>query len=263
MGGQGRRVEGKKVLVSEYPFPWDLFAGLVRDLPAGHRDLGRDAAAMVSRMRPPPAVLGMEHIPTRGGVAVVINHYQRRGLWIGWTGAVVTAAMATRRGAEPPIHWLVTGGLRLCQWRDQGPELPGARAIFGAVARAYGMAALPLTGDTERAGAVHRWITWGRHGHALGIFPEGLEGKSAGLGPPAPGFDTLVRLLVAAGISILPCGIFEEGRRLRVSFGCPLDVTSVESKGGRLVMEAIATLLPVSQRGPYDTARVPLGSRMP
>jgi 1-acyl-sn-glycerol-3-phosphate acyltransferase len=206
-------------------------------------------------MDPPAVVRGVEHIPKDGRLVIVANHYQRRGLWIAWPGAVVTSAVADRRGDDPPLHWVVTGGLRLCQWKRRGPEIPFTDMIFQRVARTYQMAALPLTGKRKRARALKQWARWATRGEAVGLFPEGLSGGTDTLRPPEAGFEKLCRMLALIGCVFLPCGIYEEDAVLTVRFGEPVDPRSVlhadDGRRGDIVMEAIATLLPLPLRGPY------------
>lgn len=234
--------------MARYPFPWDLFIGLALDLPKGYRSFAHDTAEMTRRMQPAPCVAGEEHIPPSGPVALAANHYQRRGLWIAWPGAVITTAVWERRSQEPPVHWLVTGGLRLFQWRGSGPEILPARRLFDAVARAYGMAALPLTGASRRGRVLRRWIGWAEGGEVIGIFPEGLAGTSDHLRSPEPGFAVVCNLLKRRGIPIVPCGIWEKDGALHVTFGRPI---MPEAAGSETVMHAVAALLPERQRGEY------------
>lgn len=231
--------------MARYPFPWDLFFALTRDLPGGGRSLGADSALMVSRIEPAPVVRDIQHAPATGPLMLAANHYQRRGLWIGWPGAVITYAMTGHRGADPAVHWLVTGSLRLFQWRGSGPEVPGSALIFRRVAGLYGMTALPLAAGPGRTRALLHWIRSAESGGTLGVFPEGLRGRSDGLGPPDPGFAELARVIGRKGIPIVPVGIFETDGVLQIRFG-----PRVEG-GGESVMRGIASLLPPVLQGSY------------
>lgn len=238
--------------MARHPFPWDRFLALAADLPSGRHSLAGDAYAMVERIEPAPVVMGAERIPAVGGCVVAANHYQRRGLWIAWPGAVITASVGARRGQDPPVHWLVTGGLRLAQWKNAGPEVPLSGALMQRVALTYGMVALPLSKTRRRAAALRRWLGLARSGKVLGIFPEGLGGRSDGLRPPTAGFDALCRLL--ADVPWVPAGIYEVDDQLCVQFGPPLRLTGEDGQGER-VMAAIAALLPAERRGVYAASR--------
>lgn len=237
-------MEGEALLSTT--FPWDLFLALARDLPRGQRSLIDDCRDMVSRIRPAPVITGEDNIPLHGPVIVASNHYQRRGLWIGWSGALVTVTVHDRRTDTVPIHWLVTGGLRLRQSRGEGAEVPLSGFVFRAVARAYGMTSLPLSSSVQRATAVRAWLRALDRGEALGFFPEGLAGRSDGLRRPEPGVAHLARIFAALGVPVLPVAVFEEQRRLQARFGPPLWGASSDD-----TMQAIARLLPQSLRGPY------------
>lgn len=240
--------------MARYPFPWDRFLGLALALPSGRRSLVDDCIALWDRIEPGPVLEGRENIPRSGAVVLVANHYQRRGLWIAWPGAVITAAVADRRSPEPPIHWLVTGGLRWMQWRRKGPEMPLTRWVLRTVADTYVMAALPLDGEAERAAGIRRWLRWAAAGDAVGVFPEGLAGNAGGLGWPDPGFGTLYKLVNRKGLPWLPCAIYEEGDTLHVHFGTCIHAPP--DSDSNWVMERIAMLLPSHQRGVYGDPAV-------
>lgn len=225
------------------PFPWDLFFRLSRDMVRGRHCLAADAAEMTRRLRPAPLVRDVANIPLTGPLILAANHYQRRGLWIAWPGAVITDAVARRRDSPVGVHWLVTGGLRWMQWAGRGSEVPGTRRLFAAVGRTTGMTVLPLSGSAARGLALRSWLQAARGGEVVGIFPEGLSGRSEALRRPEAGFGRVMRL--ARDIPVLPVGIWAEDA-LCVRFGVPF-----VARGGDDVMYAIAELLPASQRGPY------------
>jgi len=245
--------------VTSYPFPWDRFLGLAMNLPTGHRSLPADCASMVDRITPAPVLHGEQNIPDRGPVVLAANHYQRAGLWIAWAGAIITDAVARRRGDAPPLHWLVTGSLQFSQSQGRGPQIPLARPLLEAVARCYQMAALPPRGSSGRAAAMRCWLRWAAEGEALGIFPEGTQGRADQLQQPEPGFDHLVRLLARRAMPVLPVGICERAGVMQVSFGNPIPVSALppEHSPSDEVMRAIACLLPEAMRGPYTADGTP------
>lgn len=242
--------------MASYPFPWDLFLALARDLPAGRRSLRADSARLLERIDPPPAVTGVERVPCTGAVVIAANHYQRRGLWIGWPGVVATVAVAGRRTEDIPVHWLATGGLRLFQAADRGPVVPGTRWIFRRVASIYGMTPLPPDRPVARAHALRSWLRHAEHGHVLGLFPEGLAGRHAGLRRPEQGFPRLCRILADRSVPVVPLGCYEHRRVLHLDFGQALPARpelSAEEQSDR-IMYAIAALLPCELRGAYGGA---------
>jgi hypothetical protein len=233
-------VEGSTILVVRYPFPWDLLVRLALALPSGSPDLVEDAMAIVNRMPRSPMVEGSEHIPAEGPAVVAVNHYQRRGLWIGWPGAVITVVVAERRDGQR-THWLVTGAVRWRQSAGRGPEVPFSSRIFRTVARAYEMTALPLHGVAGRAAALRGWLRWLQRDEVCGIFPEGLRGRSGRLGSPERGFETLCRLFRRGSVPVVPCAVFERGDTLCVRFGEPVAAERLDSDS---VMRSISCLLP-------------------
>lgn len=230
-----------------YPFPWQEFLSLSRDLVSDRRrDLGRDATSMWARASAIPIVEGESNIPAHGRVLIAANHYQRRGLWIAWAGALITQAVAHRRNGVAPC-WLVTGELRLLQWRNTGPCVPGTRRLFRRVAKVYDMEAVPPCDSTASALAIRRWLDRAGRGHALGLFPEGVLGRSTGLRQPQAGVDRLLRRLRALDVPLVPIGIFESQGHLMVRFG-RLQILDGSATG---LMQAIAAQLPAEMRGQY------------
>jgi Acyltransferase len=237
-----------------YPFPWREFGLLALDMTTGRaRSMSVDAAAMWQRANSPPLVLDVDAIPATGPVALVLNHYQRRGLWIAWPAGAVTLAIAARRHCES-VHWLVTGELRLAQWRNGGPVLPGSSAILGRVAAAYDLVDLPLTNRHSRMGAVRRLVGHLGRGGVIGVFPEGLRGNSTALVEPEAGFDKLLSHLRRRDFPVAPVGVFEDGERLCVRFGAARAPESADA-----VMRSIAELLPDHMQGRYGGSRGAVG----
>lgn len=245
--------------MTSYPFPWGLFLRLAMTLPTGRRSLADDCQSMVACINPAPTLHGEHNIPDSGPVVLAANHYQRAGLWIAWPGAVITEAVARRRGGDPPLHWLVTGGLQFSQSRGRGPQVPLARPLLEAVARCFQMAALPPRGSQGRAAAVHRWLEWAAKGEALGIFPEGTQGRAGRLRQAETGFDHLVRLLARRAIPVLPVGICEVAGAMQICFGEPMAVGAdpPARSSADEVMRAIARLLPEAMRGSYAVDGTP------
>jgi acyltransferase-like protein len=235
--------------MSRYPFPWTCFRGLALDLPFRSRSLVDDCRAMVGTISPPPTVIGVEHIPADGACLLVANHYQRRGLWIAWPGAVITLAIARRRRRADGVHWLVLGGLRIFQSRGLGPEIPFTRRILRAVADTYGMTALPLEGANERASALRSWLRALQNGEVVGMFPEGERGRAGALLTPEPALDRFFRLVRVMRVPVLPVGIWEEDDRLHVSLGSAMFLSAGDGRDA--VMRAIAMQLPAQMRGRY------------
>jgi hypothetical protein len=234
--------------MSRYPFPWGLFTTLAAGLPNSKRSLVEDSKRMRGLIEPKPIVSGADNIPASGPCLIAANHYQRRGLWIAWPGAVITAVVAERRNEDPSIFWLVTGGIRLMQFRDRGPQLPGSGWIMSSVASTYGMTALPLSDLRRRVGLLLSWFDEIDKGHVLGVFPEGTRGTAVGLSEPDPRFGAMCRLASHKACPILPTGIFEDYDTLHVSFGSLLPAECGDSE---LVMRSIAQQLPTRLRGRF------------
>jgi 1-acyl-sn-glycerol-3-phosphate acyltransferase len=239
--------------MTDYHLPWGRLPAVSRDLLAGRRrSLRADCAAMVARLQPAPRLAGVGHIPANGPFVLVANHYQRRDLWIGWAGALLTHAVACRRGGDPPVHWLVLGGLA-CAGR---PE-PLTSWAFPRVAHNWGMVPLPrYAGPAARAVAVARFVHLalplprGR-GRPVGLFPEGERGGTGPPGPARPGTGSLLLLLARAGVPTLPAAVWEASdRRLCARFGTPFwpraaapTPSGRDTAAGAQAMAAIRALL--------------------
>ena len=200
------------------------------------RSTRADSQALWALAPSPPHLEGIERIPVYGPIVVAANHYQRRGLWIGWSAAAIDLALGQVRPATE-LHWLVTGNLRLMQWRNAGPVLPGSERLFRRVARSYGMSAMPRSQE-GRAAALRQWLRHLEAGDACGLFPEGLRGHAGMLVEPEPSVDRVLALVDRLNAQVVPVGIRElGGGGLRIAFGEP-----VHGCSGSQVMAAIAGL---------------------
>ena len=227
---------------------WRRFPGLARDLVQRRpRSFLADCQAMLKQVD--VTWVDGENVPTTGPFCLVANHYQRPGLWIGWTGALVSVAVAERRGGEVP-RWLVLGDLpiQLGRWRF---SLPGAAWAFERVATVWGL--VPMTGfenAVNRAHSLRRLLGLLRAGEGAGFFPEGASGTAARLGPALPGTGRFLRLLARRGVAIIPVGVREADGKLVARFGRPITGWPDDREGppddrqlGAFVMQQIAACL--------------------
>jgi 1-acyl-sn-glycerol-3-phosphate acyltransferase len=260
-----------------YPLPWRIAPGLARDVWLGRqRSFAADCAAMVTRMAPPPEVSGLEHIPTAGPFALVANHYEGPGLWIGWAAALLTDAIGRVRPARAPVHWLVTGAMDRRRVRGAKKLVPGTAWLFGRVADAWEMVVIPPADapTAARAGALRQAIrliapTSGA-GVPVGVFPEGEGDGFAGLRTALPGSGSLIGRLARSGAPVLPAAVWAEQGRMHARFG-PKWRPDMRDDGALRaeMMQRIAELLPERLRGrcepspllaPQDCEPAPLPS---
>jgi 1-acyl-sn-glycerol-3-phosphate acyltransferase len=200
--------------------PWHRFPGLARDLIRRQpRSFLGDCRAMLDHIE--VSWEGGDNLPDTGPLCVIANHYQRRDLWIGWTGALISVAVAERRRGQVP-SWLVLGDLPIRVGRLQ-LSLPGAAWAFSGVADIWGL--IPTTGfanPIDRAQPLRRVIRILRGGGVVGLFPEGASGTVGRLGPLAAGSGRFLLRLERQGVSIVPAGVRECHGQLIVRFGPPI-----------------------------------------
>lgn len=198
---------------------------------------------VVERMRPPPLVEGLEHIPPEEPFVLVANHYQRKGLWILHTAAALTQAVAQVRGpADPPVRWMVTANWP--PWR-LGPftmASPGD-LLLPRVAAALQCYPVSFSGANPAytAATLRRLLREARASATpIGIFPEGVAGSAGKLAEPLPGVE---RVLTHLRRPVLPCGVSEDGRFV-LRFGPPVAASALRGPDAAAVaLAAVARLL--------------------
>jgi 1-acyl-sn-glycerol-3-phosphate acyltransferase len=219
---------------------------------------------LLARVGLPPVVEGEEKIPSEGPFVVVVNHYQRKGRWVGWNSYLISVVVARRRpGTE--VHWVMNDGFA----RRARGAIPWPRWflrwLFRRIGRMYGHVTVPadVASTRGRARAAREMIELvsprapGKTGAILGIFPEARNSPS-GLAEPPPGVGGLVRVLARRGVPFLPAGVYEEEGISHLAFGDPIDIgpqavaDAAEGESAiRSLMVAIGRLLPPEMWGAY------------
>jgi len=207
----------------KYPVPWDLVFGLTPHIRHSRpRHLGDFTARIVARMRPEPAFSGLEHLPADPRFVLAANHFQRKGLWILHSAAVLTQAVARRYPLpDPPVRWIVTANWPPVRLFGRTVASPGDW-LLPRVAAALHCYPVPFSGANALLAAktLRRLL---RDESAIdgpiGLFPEGSAGHADMIGSALPGIS---RLLMSLNRPVIPARIREEGARLHVRFGAAL-----------------------------------------
>lgn len=232
----------------QYPVPWDLVRGLTPHLAnRTSTNIVDFTARIVERMNPDPLIEGLEHLPESPRFVLAANHYQRPGLWILHTAAVLTQALVQRYGpADPPVRWIVTANWP--PWRIGPWALPSPGDwLLPRVADVLQCYPVSFAGNNPEftARSVRRILKDARTSQtAIGIFPEGVAGSAGKLTAPLPGVDRLLSHLGKAGLPLVPCGVSEAGRFV-IRFGVPIAAGEVASSADAagLAMGRIGDLL--------------------
>ena len=232
----------------QYPVPWDLVRGLTPHLiNRTPRNIVDFTARIVERMLPAPLIEGLDHLPEHPRFILAANHYQRPGLWILHTAAVLTQALVQRYGpADPPVRWIVTANwppIRLGPWRIPSP----GDWLLPRVADALQCYPVAFAGNNPSftARSIRRILKDARTSQAaMGIFPEGVAGVAGHLTAPLPGVDRFLAHLAKAGLPMVPCGVSEAGR-LVIRFGAAIPASEVIAAAdpAALAMERISQLI--------------------
>lgn len=215
------------------------------------RSFSDDCAAVVRQMWPRPVVHDLACIPATGPFLLVANHFEGPGLWIGWTAALLTRAVARVRPGTTPVHWLVTAGMDRRRVDGIKRFAPLTSWFFGRIAGAWEMVALPRVdaSPAARAAALRSLVRLATPppaglGHPAGLFPEGEGDGFAGLRPSRPGSGAFVALMARRGVPALPAAAWSQDGRLHVRFGPPWYVAGTDAEAGAAVMASIGALLP-------------------
>lgn len=232
----------------QYPVPWDLVFGLTQHIRRGTQtNVDEFTRAIAARMDPAPLYEGIENLPPHPGFLLVANHFQRKGVWILHSAAVLTQAIRAHYGeGDPPVRWVVTANWP--RWRI-GPvtfSSPGD-LLLPRVAHALHCYSIPFAGkDPKRTARSLRHILQdARHlTRPIGLFPEGVAGAAGILTDPLPGVDRFVRQLARIGVPAVPCGISEH-RRFVIRFGKLVTASELReaADAARHLMQRIGELL--------------------
>jgi 1-acyl-sn-glycerol-3-phosphate acyltransferase len=241
--------------VRGYHLPWRVAVPLGRDVALGRtRPFASDCTALLAAAPLRPLVSGTEQIPPTGPFVLIANHLEGPGLWIGWSAALLTAAINAVRSDPVPVHWLVQRDMDRARVQGWKRLTPATSWAFARVASAWSMASLPRSEDPRpRAAAVRSLLRLalppprGR-GRPVGFFPEGERGSLCTLAEPAPGAGALLALLARHGVPALPAGVWLQENRLHGRFGPAFLVSRYETAAGE-AMEHVARLLPPRMHG--------------
>ncbi len=196
--------------------------------------------------KPNPVISGVEHIPPEGGVLIVANHYQRKNMWIGWAGGLITNAVNDIRPARAPVRIVVTDSQRV-KWFGKEFTLPLSRWFLGRIAKAWDMIPIPAdqTNKAGQAATLKTCLNLLSRGEVVLFFPEGERGSASGLIEALPGTGAFMGLASRRAL-IIPCGLWEEGEQFQGRFGEPLELQIKDDVSIReQVMAAIAGLIPI------------------
>ncbi len=249
-----------------YRYPLRFFLEMGPHLLTGKpRSFRADCALAVRALPKRPIVDGKEHVPSTGSFVVVVNHYQRRDLWIGWPGGLLSDALWTARPELAACHWVITDRAVV-----DGASVAWTRPLFRRIAQVWDLIPVtpPEARDAQASGSqLHALRTClralnradGQH-VCLVICPEGESGSTRGLARATPGSGRSLLALTAVGVPLVPAAVYEEPNgALHARIGAPWFPTppmelarhELDAWVGGDAMSRIAALLPEPLRGLY------------
>lgn len=266
---KGRSYRGSEPKQARYRLPrrWVLEMGQAMLFKTA-RSIVDDSALAIRSLPLSPNVVGLEHLPAEGSFVLLANHYQRPGLWIGWSGAALINAVTSQRDVD--IHLVTTDRARLGRF-----EVPGTHWIFERVAAVWGLQRVTPEAFGAQAEGRQRYVLLHlmrllrrrqQRPVCLILMPEGDEGNADGLVEAAPGSGRALAAISGMDIPLVPAAVWEENGRLQVRFGEPFalapDSQALSSRFqdrvySEKIMLELARLLPPALRGRY-AARVAL-----
>lgn len=257
------RPPGVPKLRYRFPLPWLMAMG--RDMLVGRSRSFRDDCALAVRSLPvQPTVEGLENIPATGSFILVTNHYQRRDLWIGWTGGLLCDSIWRVR---PDIfcHWITEDRAVI-----DGASVPATAWMFARVAHVWDFALVTppdaRDADSQRSRrhalrqCLRRLTRADGRAVCLCVMPEGIGGGTSGLQRAVAGSGRSLLAFATTGIPLLPAAVWEEpSGALHARFGPPwrpqlpptISREDVDGWIGNDTMRHIAAILPIGFRGAY------------
>ena len=235
----------------EYRYPRRIMLSILRDFIIGNARAFRSDSAHLAK-----GVSRMEIVGDKpcgaGPFLFLINHYSHRGFRAWWIAIALTAA------AGRDLHWPMTAAWTFPDPLRSRIVTPAAVWALARIARMYGFTLMPpmpprAKDAAARADAVRRILRLARREKpSIGMAPEGMDSPDGRLTAPPAGAGRFIALLVEAGYTPVPVGIYEEGDALRLRFGKPFAIPKTAGgdpdlydRGIRLlVMKKIGELLP-------------------
>ena len=109
-----------------YSVPSDLIFSLAPHIASGtRRDLDDLTRSLVACTQPEPLIEGLDLLPADSPFVLAASQYQRRGLWILHSAALLTQSFRRAYApADPPVRWLGTANWprwRFGPWSFRSP----------------------------------------------------------------------------------------------------------------------------------------------
>lgn len=243
------------VLPRPTPFPWKIGLALLWDaIWQNPRSFRCDALESVKTITPPPRILQPQNIPSSVPALLVMNHYSSSGFGAWWIALGISAQI------QEEVHWMMTSG-----WNHAGIINPLTRWLFPRVAHVYGFTVTPSMPpnpmETDaRAKAVRDVVRIAKETKKIiAVAPEGRDCPGGILGSPPAGVGRFLYQLSKFRERIYPIGVYEVENVLCFHFGSPFSLDILVPSNpverdhivSRIIMEAIAVLLPTEMRGDY------------